>query len=101
MSPLVFSLICGGLAIAYGGWSTLWILKQPEGNERMREIASAIQHGASAYLNRQYTAIGIVGVVLFVALGFALDWPTAIWFFDRRYSVRCRRIYRYEYIGTR
>jgi len=80
MSPLVFSLICGGLAIAYGGWSTLWILKQPEGNERMREIAAAIRQGASAYLNRQYTTIGIVGAVLFVALGFVLDWPTAIGF---------------------
>ena len=80
MSALVFALICGASAIAYGAWSVTWILKQPEGNERMREIASAIQQGATAYLNRQYTTIGMVGAVLFLALGIALDWATAIGF---------------------
>ncbi len=80
MSALTFSLLCGGLAIAYGIWSVRWILAQPEGNDLMREIASAIQQGASAYLNRQYMTIGIVGVVLFLALGLALNWATAIGF---------------------
>ena len=80
MSPLVFALLCGVFAIAYGIWSVLWILKQPEGNDRMREIALAIQQGASAYLNRQYTTISIVGAILFVALGFALGWYTACGF---------------------
>jgi K(+)-stimulated pyrophosphate-energized sodium pump len=80
MSPLVFALLCGVFAIAYGVWSVLWILKQPEGNPRMREIALAIQQGASAYLNRQYTTISIVGVVLFLALGIALDWYTGVGF---------------------
>ncbi len=80
MSPLVFALLCGVFAIAYGIWSVLWILKQPEGNDRMREIALAIQQGASAYLNRQYTTISIVGAILFVALGFALGWYTAFGF---------------------
>jgi len=80
MSPLVFALLCGVFAIAYGIWSVLWILKQPEGNARMREIALAIQQGASAYLNRQYTTISVVGGILFVALGFALGWYTAFGF---------------------
>ncbi len=80
MSFLVFSLACGIFAVVYGAWSVLWILKQPEGNERMREIALAVQQGASAYLNRQYTTIAIVGVVLCLAMGIALDWYTAIGF---------------------
>jgi len=70
----------GVVAILYGVFSSQWILKQPAGNERMQEIAQAIQEGAGAYMNRQYTTIGIVGVVLFLVLGVALDWYTAIGF---------------------
>ncbi|MFO1455356.1 MAG: sodium-translocating pyrophosphatase [Steroidobacteraceae bacterium] len=67
----------GILAVAYGVVSMMQILGLPAGNARMQEIAAAVQAGAKAYLNRQYTTIGIVGVVLFALLGLALDWPTA------------------------
>jgi len=70
----------GVLAVLYGLVSVQWILKQPAGNERMQEISLAIQEGAGAYMNRQYSAIGVVGVVLFLILGIALNWYTAIGF---------------------
>jgi len=77
---LMIALGCALFAIAYGLWSRTWILRQPEGNERMREIATAIQMGASAYLNRQYRTIAIVGVILTVVIAIGLDMKTAVGF---------------------
>ena len=68
------------LALIYGLISVKWILGRSAGNERMQEIAAAIQEGAGAYMNRQYSAIGVVGLVLFFVLGFGLNWPSAFGF---------------------
>jgi K(+)-stimulated pyrophosphate-energized sodium pump len=80
---IIFALVCAVIGIAYGAASIKWILSQADGNERMREIAAAVKEGATAYLKRQYTTIAIVGVVLFLVIGFIpqLGWGTAWGFF--------------------
>jgi len=77
---VIFALACAAMAIAYGLFSALWILKLPQGNEKMVRIASAIQEGAGAYMRRQYTIIAVVGVVIFAALLAGLGVKTAIGF---------------------
>ena len=75
-----FALACAVAAVAYGLVSAQWILGLPQGNDRMRQIAAAIQEGASAYMKRQYTIIAVVGVVMFIALFATLGAKTAIGF---------------------
>ena len=77
---LWLAISAGALAVIYGAISARWIVKQPAGNERMQEIAQAIQEGANAYMNRQYYTIGLVGVVLFALLAYFIDLPTGIGF---------------------
>ncbi len=77
---LMFALVAAVLALLYGIMSIKWIVGLPTGNERMREIAAAVQEGAQAYLKRQYTTIGVVGVVLFVLLAAFLSMSSAIGF---------------------
>jgi K(+)-stimulated pyrophosphate-energized sodium pump len=77
---VLVALVCAALAVAYGLLTTRSLLALSPGNETMRALSAAVQEGASAYLRRQYTTIGIVGVVLFVALIFLQDIWVAIGF---------------------
>jgi K(+)-stimulated pyrophosphate-energized sodium pump len=79
---VLFALVCALFGIAVGLYLTWWVLQQPAGTERMREIARAIQEGAAAYLRRQYTTIAGVALVPFLAIGLygQLGWGTALGF---------------------
>ncbi len=80
MTTLWIIVGCGVLAILYGIWATVSVLSADAGSARMQEISAAVREGAQAYLKRQYTTIGIVGVVIFVIIGLTLGWLVAIGF---------------------
>ena len=80
MSITVYAIIAAVIAILYGAVLARWILRQPAGEGKMKGIALAIQEGANAYMTRQYTVIGWIGVVVFLLLGFGLGWTIALGF---------------------
>ena len=79
---VLFALLCSLAAVVYGIYLTWWLMKQPTGNDRMREISRAVQEGAAAYLRKQYSTIALVAILPFLLLGFynKLGWGTAIGF---------------------
>ena len=77
---LILALLCGLAAVAYGIWAARSVLAESTGNERMQEIAAAVQEGASAYLNRQYRTIAIAGVAIFIIVCILLTIPVGIGF---------------------
>src|SRR5256885_7507390 len=80
MTALGIIVLCGLLSLAYGAWATTSVLAADAGSAKMQEISNAVREGAQAYLKRQYTTIGIVGVVIFVVLGLLLGWLVAVGF---------------------
>jgi len=80
MTSLWIIVACGALAIVYGIWATGSVMRADSGSARMQEISAAVREGAQAYLKRQYTTIGMVGVVIFVILGVTLGWLVAFGF---------------------
>jgi K(+)-stimulated pyrophosphate-energized sodium pump len=80
MNVLELSILCGLAAVAYGIFTSLQVLRASPGNETMQSIAAAIQEGAEAYLNRQYTAISVVGVIVAVLIAYFLGRYAAVGF---------------------
>src|SRR5215468_8322851 len=80
MTALGLIVLCGLLAIAYGAWASTSVMAADAGSAKMQEISAAVREGAQAYLKRQYTTIAIVGVVIFLIVGFFLGWLVAVGF---------------------
>ena len=101
MTALWMIVACGLLAIVYGIWAISSVLQADAGNARMQEIAAAVREGAQAYLKRQYTTIAIVGVVIFLVVGYFLGWLVGDRLPDRRGAVGRGRLHRHERLGAR
>ncbi|MGA8295156.1 MAG: sodium/proton-translocating pyrophosphatase, partial [Rhodoplanes sp.] len=80
MTALWVIVLCGALSIVYAVWATQSVMKADAGTERMQEISAAVREGAQAYLKRQYATIGLVGIVIFLIVGFLLGWLVAVGF---------------------
>ena len=103
---VLIALVCGALAVIYGLALTRWVLSQPTGSDRMREISAAVQEGAAAYLKRQYTTIAGVAVVVFLLIGVAGIWTSDLGLEgrlrlpDRRGALGAHRLHRHERGGA-
>jgi len=80
MSIIAYAIAAGLLALIYGGVLIQWILKRPAGEGKMKGIALAIQEGANAYMARQYKVVAAIGAIIFLILGFTLNWILALGF---------------------
>ncbi len=80
MQILWLIVLCGVLAIVFAIWATYSVLQADPGSERMQEIAAAVREGAQAYLRRQYSTIAVVGVVIFLIVGYFLGWLVGVGF---------------------
>jgi len=80
METLWLIVLCGVLAIAYAIWATHSVMQADAGSEKMQEISAAVREGAQAYLKRQYSTIAVVGIVIFLIVGYFLGWLVAIGF---------------------
>src|SRR6201998_1341138 len=80
MNVLWLIILCGVLAVVYAVWATFSVMQADPGSDRMQEIAAAVREGAQAYLRRQYTTIAIVGVVIFLIVGYFLGWLVGVGF---------------------
>src|SRR5215203_275132 len=80
MTALWVIIACGALSIVYGAWASQSVMSADAGSQRMQEISAAVREGAQAYLKRQYTTIGIVGIIIFLIVGYFLGWLVAIGF---------------------
>ena len=80
MTTLWLIILCGVLALIYAIWATFSVMQADPGSPRMQEIAAAVREGAQAYLRRQYTTIGVVGIVIFLIVGYFLGWLVGVGF---------------------
>ena len=95
----IFILLCGLAAVLYGLITSRQILSLSSGNEKMQEIAKAIQEGARAYLNRQYMTIGIVGAIIFILILIIFNLSSAIGFLIGAFFFWCCRLCWDEYFS--
>ena len=98
---VLVALVCARAAIVYGVVTSRSLLALSPGNERMRSISAAVQEGARAYLNRQYTTIAGVGVILFIVLIPVQNIRVAIGFAIGGAAVGGGRLHRHERVGAR